>query len=111
MLRIEKLRADYATAGFDCGFAEPNRFLVRFTLTKQQAGAAQTYNALSDPTIVGYSSLAVGEGAYYGAPERLSKGLSLHPTLIPPGSEEATQTGPWPSLRAAGRPGGCRRPL
>lgn len=78
-LRIEKLRAEHPTAGFDCGSEALNRFLVRFALTNQQAGAAQTYVALSGPTIIGYYSLVVGEIAYDGAPERLSKGLARHP--------------------------------
>ena len=41
--RIEKLRPDHAVAGFDCGREELNRFLMRFALTSQLAGAAQTY--------------------------------------------------------------------
>ena len=82
-LRIEKLRADHAVDGFDCGSEELNCFLVRFTLTNQQAGAAQTYVALSGALVVGYYSLAVGEVAYVGAPDRLSKGLARHPIPVP----------------------------
>jgi hypothetical protein len=52
-LRIEKLQRDHVIAEFDCGSEELNRFLVRFALTNQQAGAAQTYVALSDHTVVG----------------------------------------------------------
>ena len=53
-LRIEKLRADQVAVGFDCGSEKLNRFLVRFALTNQQAGATQTYVALSDQAVVGY---------------------------------------------------------
>ena len=60
-LRIEKLRPDHEVAGFDCGSEELNRFLAQFALTNQQAGAAQTYVALSDQVVVGYYSLTVGE--------------------------------------------------
>ena len=81
-LTIEKLRADHDVDGFDCGSEELNRFLARFALTNQQAGAAQTYIALSGSTVVGYYSLAVGEVAYDGAPDRLSKGLARHPIPI-----------------------------
>src|SRR5271166_5074243 len=81
LLRIEKLRPDHALAGFDCGSEGLNRFLVRFALTNQQAGAAQTYVALSEPTVVGYHSLAVGEVAYDDA-ARLGKGLARHPVPI-----------------------------
>jgi predicted N-acetyltransferase YhbS len=81
-LRIEKLRADHAVGGFDCGREELNRFLVRFALTNQQAGSSQTYVALAGETVAGYYSLVVGEVAYVDAPERLSKGLARHPVPI-----------------------------
>jgi GNAT superfamily N-acetyltransferase len=81
-LQIEKLRPDHAVAGFDCGQEELNRFLTRFALVNQLAGAAQTYIALSGETVVGYYSLAVGEVAYDDAPGRLSKGLARHPVPI-----------------------------
>ena len=80
--RIEKLRPDHAVAGFDCGSEELNRFLVRFGLTNQQSGAAQTYVALSGPSVVGYYSLTVGEVGYDDAPDRLRKGLARHPVPI-----------------------------
>lgn len=81
-LVIEKLRADHQVADFDCGQEELNRFLSRFALTNQQAGAAQTYVAVSDKGVVGYYSLAVGEIAYDDAPNRLGKGLARHPIPI-----------------------------
>lgn len=81
-LRIEKLQAEHSVEGFDCGSDELNRFLIRFARTNQQAGAAQTYIALSGSLVVGYYSLAVGEVAYEGAPGRLSKGLARHPIPI-----------------------------
>jgi len=81
-LRIEKLRADHAVSGFDCGQEELNRFLSRFALVNLRAGAAQTYVALSAETVVGYYSLAVGEVVYQDAPDRLTKGLARHPVPI-----------------------------
>jgi GNAT superfamily N-acetyltransferase len=81
-LRIEKLRPDHRVANFDCGSEELNRFLARFALTNQQAGAAQTYVAVSEQAVVGYYSLTVGEVAYDDAPARLSKGLARHPVPI-----------------------------
>jgi GNAT superfamily N-acetyltransferase len=81
-LRIEKLTAAHAISSFDCGSEELNRFLVRFALINQQSGAAQTYVALSEQTVVGYYSLAVGEVAYADAHARLSKGLARHPIPI-----------------------------
>jgi GNAT superfamily N-acetyltransferase len=81
-LRIEKLRPEHSVAGFDCGQEELNRFLTRFALLNQLAGAAQTYLALSGEAVVGYYSLAVGEVAYDDAPSRLKKGLARHPVPI-----------------------------
>ena len=54
----------------------------RNSSTNQQAGAAQTYVALWGRG-GGYYSLAVGEVAYVGAPDRLSKGLARHPIPVP----------------------------
>lgn len=81
-LRIEKLGSTHSLDGFDCGRDELDRFLKRYALTNQQAGSAQTYVAVSGERVVGYYSLAVGEVAYAGAPERLSKGLARHPIPI-----------------------------
>jgi GNAT superfamily N-acetyltransferase len=81
-LRIEKLRREHAVDGFECGREELNRFLARYALTNQQAGAAQTYVALSGEMVIGYYSLAVGEVAYADAPRRLSQGLARHPIPI-----------------------------
>ncbi len=78
-LRIEKLGSEHVVAGFDCGQEPPNRFLVRFALTNQQAGAAQTYVAVSGETVPGYYSLVVGEVAFDDAPQRLKKGPARHP--------------------------------
>lgn len=62
-LRIEKLRADHAVSSFDCGSEALNRFLTQFALTNQQAGAAQTYVAVSGETLVGYVVHAKDENA------------------------------------------------
>ena len=81
-VRIEKLRRDHMVAGFDCGHEELNQFLIRFALTNQQAGAAQTYVVLVGEAVAGYYALAVGEVAFDDAPQRLSKGLARHPVPI-----------------------------
>jgi hypothetical protein len=81
-LKIEKLRSDHSLDGFDYCREELNRFLARFALSSQQAGAAMTYLAVSGATIVGYYSLAVGEVACEEAPDRLKKGLARHPIPI-----------------------------
>ena len=81
-LRIEKLRDDHELASFDCGREELNRFLARFALTSQRAGAAQTYVAMANEELVGYYSLTVGEVAHEAAAGRLSRGLARHPVPI-----------------------------
>ena len=74
-LRIEKLNSKHAVESFDCGREALNRFLIRYAIQNQQAGASQTYIALSDAEVVGYYTLVVGHVEYDDAPERLTKGL------------------------------------
>lgn len=81
-LRIEKLTRKHAVDAFDCGEEPLNRFLVRYALPNQQANASQTYVGLSGENVIGFYTLVVGEVAYEGAPERLTKGLARHPVPI-----------------------------
>jgi hypothetical protein len=60
-LRIEKLQRGQGLDTFDCGREALNRFLIRFALQNQQAGASQTYVALADQGIIGYYTLVVGQ--------------------------------------------------
>ena len=80
--RVEKLRPDHHTEGFDCGRQELDRYLLRYAWSNQQAGAAQTYVGLVEDAVVGYHTLAVGQVTREEAPERLSKGLARHPLPI-----------------------------
>jgi GNAT superfamily N-acetyltransferase len=81
-LRIEKLARSHAFEDFDCGDEGRNRFLLRYALTNQLANASQTYLGLSDETVIGFYTLAVGEVAYDDAPDRLRKGLARHPVPV-----------------------------
>lgn len=81
-LRIEKLSRKHAVEIFDCGEEQLNRFLVRYALPNQQANASQTYAGLSGDNVIGFYTLVVGEVAYEGAPDRLTKGLARHPVPI-----------------------------
>ncbi len=47
-LRIEKLDRRHEVDTFDCGKEPLNRFLVRYALQNQKAGASQTYVALAE---------------------------------------------------------------
>ena len=81
-LRIEKLLRSHPVDEFDCGREALNRFLARYALQNQQAGASQTYVALADDVVVGYYTLVVGQVEHDLAPERLTKGLARHPVPI-----------------------------
>ena len=81
-LRIEKLQRGHAVESFDCGREALNRFLIRYALLNQQAGASQTYIALAGEQLAGYYTLVVGQVEYDDAPERLKKGLAHHPVPI-----------------------------
>ena len=81
-LRIEKLNRTHAVESFDCGQAALNRFLIRFALQNQQAGASQTYVAMDGALVAGYFTLVVGEVEYERAHERMKKGLARHPVPI-----------------------------
>lgn len=81
-LRIEKLQRSHAIDEFDCGRDALNRFLARYALQNQQAGASQTYIGLADKAVAGYYTLVVGQVEYVAAPERLTKGLARHPVPI-----------------------------
>lgn len=80
--RIEKLERSHPIDTFDCGREALNRFLIRYALQNQQAGASQTYVALVDQEIIGYYTLVVGQVEYNDAPERLTKGLAHHPVPV-----------------------------
>ena len=79
---LEKLTRQHVLDDFDCGHEGLNRFLLRFAWPNQQANASQTYVGLDDNAVIGFYTLVVGEVAYDGAPERLTKGLARHPVPI-----------------------------
>lgn len=79
--RIEKLTRAHAVEDFDCSkeLKPLNRFLQRYALQNQQAGASQTYVGLVEDELVGYYTLAFGSVEHAGAPARVGKGLARHP--------------------------------
>ncbi len=80
--RIEKLHRRHAVGSFDCSREALHRFLMRYAITNQEAGASQTYVAVAGTEVVGYYTLVVGSVEYEGAPERLKKGLARYPVPI-----------------------------
>jgi GNAT superfamily N-acetyltransferase len=83
-LRIEALKRTHDIDEFDCGREALNRFLIRYALPNQQAGASRTWVALAGESekVVGYYTLVVGQIEYNDAPERLTRGLARHPVPI-----------------------------
>jgi len=82
-LRTEKLQRSHHVDEFDCGSEALNRFLLRYAFQNQQAGASQTYLALSsNETVAGFYTLVVGHVEYASAHERMIKGLARHPVPI-----------------------------
>lgn len=81
-LAIEKLDRRHDVDTFDCGKEPLNRFLSRYALQNQKAGASQSYVAVAGETVVGYYTLVVGEVAYERAADRLKKGLARYPVPV-----------------------------
>jgi GNAT superfamily N-acetyltransferase len=75
----EKLTRDHEVAGFNCGNAALNEFLIRHALQSQRSDASQTYVLTEARRVVGYYTLVVGRVLFEDAPERLKKGLARHP--------------------------------
>ncbi len=82
VLGIQKLDRRHDVDAFDCGKEPLIRFLMRYALQNQKAGASQTYVAVSGEAVVGYYTLVVGEVAYERAADRLKKGLARHPVPV-----------------------------
>ncbi len=82
-LRIEKLQRGHAVEAFDCGREALNRFLIRYALQNQQAGASQTYLAVSEAEVVGYYTLVVGQVEYDDA-HSASRRYRRHPRFRRP---------------------------
>ena len=81
-ITVEKLDRRHDVDTFDCGKEPLNRFISRYALQNQKAGASQTYVAAEAKQIAGYSTLVVGEINFDLAAERLKKGLARHPVPV-----------------------------
>ena len=81
-LRIERLERRHDVDRFDCGKEPLNRFLMRYALPSQMAGASRTYVGIHVDEVVGCHTLVVGEIAYERAADRMRKGLARHPVPV-----------------------------
>jgi GNAT superfamily N-acetyltransferase len=77
-LRVEKLRREHAIESFACGQPALDRFLTRYALQSQQAGASNTYVALDGDRVIGFHSLAYASVDFDDAPGRVAQGLARH---------------------------------
>ncbi len=77
--RVEKLSRAHAVENFNCGQPELDRFLIRHALQAQQANSSQTYVAVSNEIVVGYSTFVVGQVEHAEAPPRVVKGMPRYP--------------------------------
>jgi GNAT superfamily N-acetyltransferase len=71
----------HETAGFDCGKAPLNEYLVKYALQNQASGGARTYVLARANRVIGYYSLAPASVAPEHAPERIMKGQGRY--LVP----------------------------
>jgi GNAT superfamily N-acetyltransferase len=78
--RTEPIGPHHQVAGFDCGVAPLNDYLVKYALANHQAATARTFVATGDRhTVVAYYSLAAAQIIYADATPRLQKGAPRHP--------------------------------
>lgn len=83
----ERLSAEHALSGFDCGVASLNIWLARHARTASAAGSAQTFVVTDESQggrVVGYYALAVASITHAEATERAAKGMPRHeiPALL-----------------------------
>lgn len=83
----ERLSAEHALSGFDCGVGSLNVWLKRHARTAGAAGSAQTFVVTEETQggrIVGYYALAVASITHAEATKRAARGMPRHhiPALL-----------------------------
>ncbi len=76
------LTQEHELAGFDCGKAPLNNFLVKYALQNQASGGARTYVLTRGKRVIGYYSLAPASVAPEDAPARVMKGQGRYPVPV-----------------------------
>lgn len=69
-------------AGFDCGKAPLNEWLVRHALQAQAAGLAKTFVSAQATGVAGYFNLTVGQIDFLEAPDRVRQGMGRYPNPV-----------------------------
>ncbi len=76
MLRApEPLTADHDVAGFDCGVATLNHWLMRRAAANQLSGASRSFVACEASRVIGYYALASSAVAPAAAPGRFRRNM------------------------------------
>ncbi len=83
----ERLSAEHALSGFECGNGSLNIWLQRHARTASAGGSAQTFVVTDEEQggrVVGYYALAVASITHAEATERAAKGMPRHeiPALL-----------------------------
>ncbi len=76
------LTKSHEIAGFDCGKAPLNDFLIKYALQSQASGGARTYVMGRGSRVIGYYSLAPASVAPENAPGRVIKGQGRYPVPV-----------------------------
>lgn len=76
------LSSEHELAGFDCGKAPLNEFLLKYALQNQVGGGARTYVLTRGKRVIGYYSLAPASVAPENAPSRVIKGQGRYPVPV-----------------------------
>lgn len=82
MITIKLLGAEHRRAGFDCGEAALNDFLLRQAGQQQRRGFGKTYVALADDdvSVIGFITVSAGQVATASLPSQLK--LPRYPAPI-----------------------------
>jgi GNAT superfamily N-acetyltransferase len=76
------LGIEHELAGFDCGKAPLNEFLLKYALQNQAGGGARTYALTRGNRVIGYYSLAPASVSPEDAPTRVMKGQGRYPVPV-----------------------------
>jgi GNAT superfamily N-acetyltransferase len=76
------LTRQHDLAGFDCGKAPLNEFLIKYALQNQASGGARTDVLTRGNRVIGYYSLAPASIAPEDAPTRVMKGQGRYPVPV-----------------------------
>jgi len=76
------LTKSHEIAGFDCGKAPLNDFLIKYALQNQASGGARTYVMARGSRVIGYYSLAPASVSPEDAPGRVTKGQGRYPVPV-----------------------------